>query len=316
MTIEAVPPPGGDNVCAVVVTYFPDVDLLSRVDRVVKQVAGTLIVDNGSPELYVERLRGIASQLNIHLILNSCNQGIAQALNTGAAWALRHGYSWLLTLDQDTLIFPGLIQTHAEAFRCDPFPGRLAVIGSNYIHKVTKRLGNQGITGPGQLAGKSMISVLTSGSLVSLSVFQTLGGFREDFFIDCVDHEYCLRARGRGFRVVMTREPVMEHGIGHLTEHQLLWKTFGASNHSPQRQYYIARNSLLLVRAYLGQEPRWILGYLWGWVKLVIRIFLFEQERLAKGKNVVRGLIDGILGRTGYFAAKDSNLRPTGVDPV
>jgi rhamnosyltransferase len=297
MPCEKVPPTP-ETTCAVIVTYFPDTDFFDRVERAAREVAQVVVVDNGSSDFCVKQLRETACTTNAHLILNSSNLGIARGLNIGAQWALEQGYAWLLTLDQDTKILPGMIHVHEGAFRRDPFPERLAVIGSSYTNKFGTKLGTKEIVGFDELAGRSTTSVLTSGSLVSLTVFQTIGGFREDFFIDCVDHEYCLRARARGFHIKMTHKPVMEHEIGHIGEHRLLWRKVATSNHPPSRQYFKARNSLILAREYIRTDAGWIFWYLLLWVKSVVLVCLFEKQRLPKMKSIIRGCLDGLLGRT------------------
>lgn len=291
-------PINAGKVCAVLVTYHPDSRICDRIKKVAVQVAQTVVVDNGSPNSSIEPIRELASRLAIQLIPNDSNRGLASALNTGIRWAVSRGFRWVLTLDQDTVVAPDMVEALAEVIHGDSAPEQLAVVGSNYRDKVNGRLFCEQIRGTNGLAGKEMISVLTSGSLISINAFHALGGFRDDFFIDCVDHEYCLRARAHGFHVLMTYKPVMEHGIGYLSEHQLLWKKICTSNHSPIRQYFMTRNSIMLVAEYLNKEPRWILGYVWAWLKSIVVIFLFERERLAKIKNMIRGCFDGLLGRT------------------
>jgi rhamnosyltransferase len=299
VAIETTPvPPVAATICAVMVTYHPDVHLFRRVEKVTQQVAQMVIVDNGSPRSCTKQFGIIADKLPIHLILNASNEGIARALNTGVRWAASQDYQWVLTLDQDTTVVPDMIDALADVFRRYPVPDRLAVIGSNYRHKVNGRVWCDDVIGSNAFPGREMKTVLTSGSLISLAAFRTIGGFREDFFIDCVDHEYCLHARAHGFHVVMTSKPIMEHGIGHLTEHRLLWKKVGVSNHSPGRQYFMTRNTLILAREYVRKEPRWVFGYLWAWVKSIAVIFLFEEQRVAKLRNIMRGFVDGVLGET------------------
>jgi rhamnosyltransferase len=290
-------PPTPETICAVVVTYHPDLDFFERFRRIAPQVGHTVIVDNGSSNQLTERLQKLAGEYGIHLILNGHNEGLANALNAGARWAIEQGFPWVLTLDQDTVVAPSMVDSFTEIFRWYPFPGRLAIIGSNYRDKTTgKVLWDEAVAG--QAPAIEIAAVLTSGSLVSVDTFQALGGFRGDFFIDCVDFEYCLRARSKGFQVLMTSKPVMEHAIGHLTEHRLLWKTVRTSNHSPARQYFLARNSLILVREYFHKEPQWIHKYLWAWIRSIVRVVLLEEQRVSKVKNILRGCVDGALGRT------------------
>jgi rhamnosyltransferase len=294
------PGPCKANICAVVVTFHPDSDLFRRVEKVAKQAGRTVIVDNGSPTSCVEQIRDIADKLAIHLILNVLNEGIACALNAGVRWAASQGYQWVLTLDQDTAIAPDMIDALADVFRWYPARRWLAVIGSNYRDKVDGRLLCEEVIGPESPPGWEMVAVLTSGSLVSVDAFQAIGGFRDEFFIDCVDFEYCLRARAHGFHVAITSKPVMEHGIGHLTYHRLLWIRVGTSNHSPVRQYFMTRNTLILAREYISKEPRWILKYFWAWVRSIVRVLLFEEERIPKTGYIARGCIDGVLMRTDW----------------
>ena len=285
------------NTCAVVVTFHPDAHLLHRMERVSKQAGQTVIVDNGSPVSCVAQIREIADKLAIHLILNASNKGTACALNEGVRWAASQGYQWVLTLDQDTAVGPDMVDSMGETFRGCHFADRLAVIGSNYRDKVTGRVLSQ-VIGSKSSSDGEITTALTSGSLISVDAFEVIGGFRDEFFIDCVDHEYCLHARAHGFHVVMTSKPVMEHGIGHTTEHRLLWKTIGTSNHSPARQYFMTRNTLIMAQEYIGKEPWWVLRYLWSWLKSILRVCLFEEERIAKMKQIVRGCVDGVLKRT------------------
>jgi rhamnosyltransferase len=288
-----------ETICAVFVTYFPDEGLLGRVGRVAAQVLQTVIVDNGSSLSCIEQLKRIADSPAIHLILNPRNEGLAAGLNTGIHWAASRGFQWALTLDQDTTVAPDMIETLAALVNCYSAPERLAVVGSNYRHKVNGTLFHETVTGANDFPGREMASVLTSGSLVSINVFQAIGRFREDFFVDCVDHEYCLRARSRGFHVVLTSKPVMEHSIGHVTGHRLLWRTVNTSNHPPVRRYFTIRNMLILTKEYFAKEPRWIVYALWGLIKSVILICFFEKDRMTKLRYILQGCIDGVLGRTG-----------------
>jgi rhamnosyltransferase len=115
-------------------------------------------------------------------------------------------------LGQDTTIAPDMVVSLTEIVRSDPHAPQLAIVGSNFKDKVTGRL-NTTVARPGDPGATETVTTITSGSLVSLTVFQLLGGLRDDFFIDCVDHEYCLRARAHGFRVMITSRGA--HGAPH-----------------------------------------------------------------------------------------------------
>jgi rhamnosyltransferase len=289
--------PSRETICAVIVTLNPDADLSARAEKVKSQVARIVLVDNGSTDSRVERLRQLAETMNAHLILNYRNEGVARALNQGAQWAEQQEYRWILTLDQDTAADPDMVDSLTAAYHEFPNQSGLAVVGSNHTSSVNgKPL--VAYDDRNNKWGKEVKTVITSGSLVSLRAFHEIGGFRDEFFVDCVDLEYCLRARSHGFHIVMSSKPLMQHSIGKLTEHRLPWRATGASNHSPWRQYFMARNTLILAREYLASEPQWVLKTLWSRMKSLFLICLFEKERLNKLTYSLQGALDGIRRKT------------------
>lgn len=285
--------PSKATICGVIVTYQPDPEFCIRAQRLITQVAQVVIVDNGSSELCVGQLREFTNKRNVHLILNRRNEGVARALNQGAEWAATRGFGWILTLDQDTLVEQNMVESLCVVYHALPDQTKLALIGSNYTDSVIRRpyLTSSEDNDCSWLEVKTTI---TSGSLICLSAYRKIGAFREELFIDCVDFEYCLRARSIGFHVVMTRKPLMQHGIGNVTMHHLPWKTTTTSNHSPVRRYYMMRNQLVLAREYLWSDPAWTLSMLYRHLKAIILMCLFEKRVTRKLKFIALGALDGL----------------------
>jgi rhamnosyltransferase len=286
--------PDKKNICAVFVTFHPDDGLASRVERIARQVETVVIVDNHSGEPSAHQLRDLCSTVGASLIENTANHGIATALNQAALWAKQRGYEWLLTLDQDTVVADDMVAALMGVYETFPEQEMLAIIGSNYKDAksgtlfVPSRLDNH-------YSWQETKTVITSGSLCSLAVYSVIGPFREDFFIDCVDFEYCLRARSRGFRIVLALKPLMEHSIGATSIHRLPWKTTGTSNHPPLRRYYMARNHLTLLREYVFTEPAWVCSSLYSFLKSTILMCLFEEEKMPKLKYSATGVVEGLF---------------------
>jgi len=289
-------PPRRENICAILVTYNPDVRLPARATQIARQVAHLLLVDNRSDRLALPILRAAATAPNAHLVRNNVNFGIATALNQGIRWALDRGYQWALTLDQDTMVADDMVATLSNVYAEYPKNGTLAIIGVNYKDPNSDRLFFRA-NRDHHNSWEEVKTVITSGSLVSLAVYSTIGPFREEFFIDCVDLEYCLRARAHGFKVVLAREPLMQHAIGAATLHKLPWKMTGTSNHAPARRYYMTRNHLVLVREYLRKEPVWAFSTLYSRLKSTVLMCLFEKDRVCKLKYTATGAFDGVLSK-------------------
>jgi rhamnosyltransferase len=285
-----------ERMCAIVVTYNPGSGLLSRLAALHSQVGEVIVVDNNSRSAVLEALRRTPAELNIALINNNENLGVATALNQGVSLAMEHGFDWALLLDQDTTPAIGIADHLVESCSDFPDPNKLAIVGSNYVNGTTGR-----VRWPresfGALSWMERKIVITSGSLISLNAFQAIGPFRDEYFIDCVDQEYCLRARAKGFKVIVTREPLMTHDIGQPTLHRLLWRRVAAYNHAPIRKYYLVRNHIAMAKEYLFSEPSWTLASLGQLLALIIIWSLFEKQRLIKAKYMGLGLIDGLLSK-------------------
>jgi rhamnosyltransferase len=289
------------NTCAVIVTYHPDADLRERIAHIWPQVGKLVVVDNGSESAELSYLQQLSLEIGFQLISNAQNLGVATALNQGLRRAMEEGYAWGLTLDHDTLVADDMIETLSAVYEEFPQKDRLAIIGSNYIELNTGKLLFES-NGDDGCSWREVKAATTSGSLMCLPVFAALGSLRDEFFIDCVDVEYCFRARSRGFKIVLTRKPIMHHAVGVTTMHKLLWITIHTSNHSPSRQYYMTRNYLALSREYLLREPVWTLELLCSKLKSAVVMCLFEKERLHKLRRMISGAFDGLFSNFGRDA--------------
>jgi rhamnosyltransferase len=287
---------------AVVVTYRPDDGLASRLAPIARHVDAVVIVDNDSGDATLRRLREIRTGSTVDVIANRDNRGVAAALNQGVDWARARGYAWVLTLDQDTIPTDGLVPTLAAVYEDARATKRVAVIGANYVDDEPGGDCDRGRAGGD--AGRGWIetpTVLTSGSALSLRAFEAIGPFRDDLFIDHVDHEYCLRARARGFSVILARAPLMIHPIGAVTTHRLLGQALRTHNHAVPRWYFKTRNLAVVVRAYGRREPRWALAASAWHLRTTVTMAMFEAQRMAKLREVAVGAWDGLRGRLGGY---------------
>ena len=292
-TRPPVPPaPCATNVCAVVVAYFPDEGFEARLQTILPQVARLVVVDNTPDVVSLSSDMVAAWGGQIHCIANHANKGVAAALNQGLEYALQQGYPWLLTLDQDTQCYPDMVAILGDVYQvCRPKP---AVIGSNYLDPRSNKP-------KVPLQGSACIdqkTVITSGTMVNTKVALLIGKFREDYFIDQVDHEFCLRVRANDHRVVISRKPVMDHSVGAAGGVRL--PLLGVlPNHPPLRKYYIARNSVATVAKYWRSEPGWCLIRSMRLLLGLLLMATLEEQRVAKVRAFAAGIMDGVRGSMG-----------------
>jgi rhamnosyltransferase len=138
--------------------------------------------------------------------------------------------------------------------------------------------------------------VISSGLFTTINIINKVGLFDEDFFIDFVDIEFCIRAHILKVPVFIANKFTLHHRIG-LSDK----KFFGLNVlvHSPYRTYFKIRNSFLLFRKniYVLYSIKQIFA------SLFFNFFLIFDKN--KGKSYLKfylfGIKDGILNRKGKY---------------
>jgi len=299
-----------ETVAALVVTYFPDRQFPERLDKLLAQTDRAVIVDNGSDAASLAWKRSYEDRPGVTILENGANLGIAAALNRGMRLLAGEGYDWALTLDQDSMVEEGCVAALLQTLAKDPKPDDVALVGANrhdlgaglaehrwvrpkrglpFFERVPcERIGPEGVT-----------LVITSGTLTSTKAFERLGPFKDAFFIDFVDSEYCLRARKSGYRILVSREACLGHRIGAKRQARLFGITFSPMHHGPLRKYYIFRNAVGVIRSYGWSCPHWLVYQILALIEIIIGVLVFEDRKGAKLKACLVGLWDGLLGRGG-----------------
>ena len=120
----------------------------------------------------------------------------------------------------------------------------------------------------------------------------------EKLFIDHVDTDWFLRAKSLGWRSYGICGALMEHTLGEQTL-RIWWGRWRyIPRHQPFRYYYIYRNSLLLYRRkYLDQSCKQA-----DIIRLIVMFLIFSlfgNQKLDNLRMTLRGIKDGISGKTG-----------------
>ncbi len=282
----------------VIVTYRPDVArLLDLCGQLVKDGAKIVLVDNTeAPYLESGQLLGGCT-----LITLGYNSGIAHAQNVGLRAALAEGAAVLFFFDQDSKIWPGFVNCFAAALDI----GVAKVVSPLCIDDATNvplpavRIGRHGQPIPVHCADAAapylVDIVISSGIAATRSVFDAVGAFDEQLFIDFVDTEWCLRCRAKQIPIYVVPNVVMRHSIG---ARYFRVGPLTISEHSAERCYYQIRNCFLLIR-----RPHVPLFFSAKELAstLVNRFLLlfFVESRLSYLKAYLSAVRDGIKGTTG-----------------
>ena len=280
------------SICGIIVTYNPSERLIDLASSLSNQVDELLLVDNHSTGESQSLITSLCHRQNVQRIQNDTNRGIAAALNQGLGWASSHGYQQAVLFDQDSQIASDTVTVLMNVAAELGAGTHIAVIGSNLRNVKSGTYFASEDTRPN--AWRDTEFVLTSGSLIPLDSYLAVGPFREEFFIDSVDSDYCYRAISKGYRVIQSLQPTMEHSAGHPTPHRFLGRAVWTVNHSPQRCYYMMRNPTILIREYAFTYPRWAFGGITSLAKWIFKLVCFEDQRGQKLRCIALGLLHGL----------------------
>jgi len=281
------------SVCAVIVTYGPASTVLDHISKILQQVQALVVVDNGSSDHELGRLRVASPTFGFHLIENGENLGIAEALNQGVRWAKSQHYPWIILFDQDSGITDGFIDQMFQALRTHSDWERVASIHPRYVDPKM-------VEAPVPRADDgSPVFPMTSGTLMPVWIFDEIGWFASEYFIDVVDWEYSFRIRTRGFLVADASEAKLLHSPGNPTMINILGRTIRYSQHNAVRRYYISRNCIAFYRKYLFCFPKWILKAVYRQLHEMVVCLIADKDRACHFRSFLLGTWDGLIGRMG-----------------
>ena len=287
---------------AVVVSYNASpARLTQQFQQLLAQVSTVVWVDNGSSSPLPDgHLSSEPSQL--HRIQLPRNLGIGAAQNVGIHWAIQAGATHILLMDDDSLPAPDMVSQLLHSLATQPKAG---AVGAAY-HDPRRQASHtpfsarqgfrlQWVPCIDSSCTWPVDHLIASGCLIPVHVLQTVGNMREDYFIDWVDIEWCLRASNHGYILYGVCAAALEHTLGNSVT-----CVFGREIpcHPPWRHYYQARNFILMLR---NTPMPWQLRIHMAWRQLK-RFLVFSTlvpGRATYARMWVLGIIHGYLGHTG-----------------
>lgn len=296
------------SICAVVVTYKPDLATLGHLlDALAPQVTSIVMVDNGS-EMDLQAWNKARQSNAGELFLLGENKGIAAAHNVGIQWARNHRAEFVLLMDQDSVPMPDMVVRLRSTYAKLAAQGvPVAALGPQFRDSDKGSLSQfvkVGVLGFTRLACSPASPfveadiIVSSGSLLPLAAIEAVGLMDEGLFIDHVDTEWCLRAKAKCFRIFGVCDAVMTHTLGEQRKKIWFLRQRSVPFHHPFRYYYMFRNSMLLYRrSYIPRN--WKLADIAKCFRVVIFFSLAAPNRFACIKMMVLGLADGLKGISG-----------------
>ena len=300
-------PSASMQLATVTVTFNPSLSELKAQLNALPQASVKVIVDNASnPELWSE-IQELSSQFqNVHLVRSEENLGLAAAINRGVDWldTLTPPPEFVLLLDQDSEPLPGSIQALIATFKQLHEAGlKVGCVGpmladpdtglTHGFHQSTPWRWTRAYPAMGSSVPIPCANLNGSGTLTPLFLFKHLGGLDEKLFIDHVDTEWSFRVMAHGYGLWGVPSAVFKHSMGQASMRFWLfgWRVWPIR--SPQRHYYLFRNSTILMkRSYVP----WV-WKAWCIIKLILTIIVVTftgPARFKQIKNIYLGMKKGL----------------------
>jgi rhamnosyltransferase len=297
----AAPAPS-TRVVAVISAFNPGPSLLDACASLRAQTASVTIVDDGSTADVTEILDACAAT-GCQIVLLGQNSGIAAALNAGVEAALdgTPGAEFVLTLDQDSTLQGDYVERVVAAYDAATAAGvRVGLVAPHSVEGLPCRVAE---VRNGVVLG---LEPIQSGLVIPRSVWQSAGPFRAGLFIDSVDTEYFMRLSDAGFETVLAAGTHLGHSLGGRFHPTILGRRlrFGGRDvtlvrSAPFRYYYLARNRVLMNRAFGARHRAWSVRETLLDGRHFAIVLALSPNRLTRGRFILAGWRDGIRGRQG-----------------
>lgn len=281
------------QIAGVTVLYNPDISVIKNIQCTANQVDRLYLIDN-SEKTSQGLIDQCACLANIVYVSNKQNLGISKALNIGAQRATKEGYRFLLTMDQDSKPEATMVEALVDMVS-SLNSTNLAIASPFHSIKIDP-------DPPENIKYEKVLTVWTSGSLLNLDIYNIVGPFNEDLFIDYVDHEFCLRLSSLGYEIYKVYNALLKHEIGcDIKKNRIFGLSLITSNHSALRKYYITRNRLYVLKLYRKKFPVFFLADIKRMIGDFIGILLYEEDKFNKFKMMIKGYLDYKRNKLGPY---------------
>ena len=277
------------KLAGIVTLYNPEEDVKKNIMSYLTDVDKLYIIDNTPNK---DNKEVIPKSKKIEYIFNGENLGVATALNMGADLAIKAGYKWLLTMDQDSKFKKGDVEK-IKVYIDDNNLESIGLVTPWHVINTGVKIPKEKVDYP--------FEVMTSGNIISLDAYMKVGGYKDDYFIDDIDIEYCMNLNRHGYKIVRLNYVKLKHDLGDIEVKHVLNRDFVCSNHNYIRRYYMVRNTFLLCDSYEKYFPDYCKFLKRGLRGQLQNIVLFEKDKVRKLINMYRGYKDYKKGIRGVY---------------
>lgn len=279
------------SVAAVVVVYNEYQSLIELTQSLSGQVDTIIIIDNSDDGYKVPKI--VLNLPSVKYRRLAFNKGLGVGINEGISLSKETGADWVLLLDQDSLVSNGMVDAMLTEYQKKSDLTAIAMIcpdvflSDKGVHQYPLSFSSV-LTRKIKTTSDDVDFAITSGSLIKLSLLETVGLMDETFFIDYIDFDFCLKLRSMGYKILFVKDALLTHRLGENRTNKMgIRYTF----HSPQRVYFQTRNRLIVVRRYGLRFPSFALMQLFLLSLKFFKILIIEDKKAKRLKFYLSGFL-------------------------
>lgn len=270
------------RLATVVVCYHPEESLRNNILSYHGEGNAVFVWDNTPGGSTVVKSLQDYGHVRVDCNVSGENKGLPYAYNRIIERIAEEGYTHLMTMDQDSRF---------EGF--EAFLAGIKLVSDDKVGMFVPPINTTDV-----LDNKIVPHAPQSGCVFDLEMVRKIGMFREDFFIGMVDVEMQLRAQAAGYSIIQVGGCNLEHHIGSERTVKFFGKEVQVSDYSPMRHYYDSRNRILMWHEFPDDYTRkGKLAYFMGRLKVMLKIVLFEKEKVKKVFAIIKGTWNGVFHR-------------------
>lgn len=280
-----------------IILYNPIAEVTKNIESYLPFLDILYVIDNSeSPDSDLEKKIGLLGS-KIKYIAAYKNIGVASALNLAARLAVEGSYHWLLTMDQDSCFSDtSFFELWNEVVAQNQ---KIGLVTASYTLEYDRWQKNFSVQ------FNEIHFAVTSGNIINLQAWKNVGGYEDKLFIDEVDHDYCLKLRRNGYKILISKDVLMKHMIGEVYDQgdNKLKKKGRFTLHNPVRYYYMSRNVLFLCSKYFFVDFNFVLTRAYYLLKALIKIILFYPDKRIYLSRFFEGIKDFALSRYNQYGS-------------
>ena len=96
------------------------------------------------------------------------------------------------------------------------------------------------------------------GTFINMKIFNELSPLKLEYYQSMFDYEYCLRARSKGYKVMLMQNEVLRNRNYKVLEKKFFLMTLSTYDYDLMDLYYQTRNRFYLWNEYKNIDPKYV----------------------------------------------------------